>query len=337
MSAFGVFGNIATAGIQAVSNAITSEWNNIEAETRTLQALHANYNLNEQAANNADVRTRKLYYDLYSPEGQVAQLKAAGLSPSLFYGDGGGIAGQTGAQGSGAAGLQPQTFGVNPPNLQELALQNAQIENLNAQTEKTKSETTHQELENDIKELENTEFKTSWTIINAPLYKENGQSYSLYELAGDSYNYETFLKEVRQAAEKSDVHILTMTETEAGQATLRRIYEANNKFERDIAVLSQETVDANFYKAITQELKKQGYESLNAEQAVAQLRKEISQAVLDKAQKDAWNRILDRLGKKGSTGSDVAIVLGLILNNALTNWKLPTVKKGGTININYQK
>lgn len=54
-------------------------------------------------------------------------LKEAGLSPSLYYGNMGGVSGMSAAQGEGANGMNTQTYGVNP-------LIAAQIENVEADT-----------------------------------------------------------------------------------------------------------------------------------------------------------------------------------------------------------
>lgn len=96
---------LAGAAINAGSNFGASVFNNEEAYWREQEARKENYEYSERAAWNADTRTRRLYNDLYSPQAQMEQIKAAGLSPSLFYGDAGGVSGQAGAQGTGAAEL----------------------------------------------------------------------------------------------------------------------------------------------------------------------------------------------------------------------------------------
>lgn len=59
----------------------------------------------ESLAMNADERTRALYNDLYSPQAQMEQIKAAGLSPSIYANSGmAGKSGVSGAQGSGGSG-----------------------------------------------------------------------------------------------------------------------------------------------------------------------------------------------------------------------------------------
>lgn len=109
--------------------------NNTLGGARESDARNENYQLNEMSAANADQRTRNLYHDLQSPQALAQQYKDAGLSPSLMFG-GGGVGGQTtqGAQGGGAAGISPTTFGIDP-------LAGAQLELIKAQADKTKAET----------------------------------------------------------------------------------------------------------------------------------------------------------------------------------------------------
>lgn len=89
----------------------------------------------------------------------VADMRAAGLNPALAYGQGGAVA-PSGAMASGSAGssvdpgrgmsmsdmLQALTF------QKELALKDAQIENVKADTSKKNSETTGTNLDNKVKE-----------------------------------------------------------------------------------------------------------------------------------------------------------------------------------------
>ena len=98
----------------------------------------------DRAAAEADQRTRQLYNDLYSPAARVKQLKEAGLSVGLMYGQGG-------MGGSAAAGAQAQTPSQIPMqaphvepdydalNLISMALDNAlkmaQKRNIDADTE----------------------------------------------------------------------------------------------------------------------------------------------------------------------------------------------------------
>lgn len=119
-------------------------FNNSLAKKREKQARQENYIYNELSAQSADRRTRNLYMDLYSPQAQMEQIKEAGLSPSVYFGDVAGMSGQTGAQGAGASGISPQTFG-----LYDTMLTAAQTELLRAQADKTREETKTERGEND--------------------------------------------------------------------------------------------------------------------------------------------------------------------------------------------
>lgn len=130
---YGGFGLVG-AGVSAAANMRIAKYNNEQAKMREQLARKENYIYGEMSANNADFRTRNLYDDLYSPGAQLEQLKSAELSPSLFYGDGGGISGQAGAQGTGASGVNPQVFGMSPIDLSQIGL-------IAAQTAKVKEET----------------------------------------------------------------------------------------------------------------------------------------------------------------------------------------------------
>lgn len=113
----GLLGSAIGAGINYIFGASAAEHNNALAAKREKEAREANFALNEAAANNADQRTRRLFNDFYSMPAQMMQLKAAGLSPSIFSGGINGMTGTQGAQGSGADGISPNTYGVQPPQI----------------------------------------------------------------------------------------------------------------------------------------------------------------------------------------------------------------------------
>lgn len=308
-----IFGGAINAGIGAINNA----W----ARDLQHEAREENYKLGEKAAENADKRTRALYKDFYSPEALLRQYKEAGLSPSMMFGGTPGQGGTSGAQGSGAQG--PGAV-FSPMSL----LEGAQMANLAASTEKTKAETektkaekanieedtTKKELENAITNLNLIEYQNAWEITNST-WKDptTGNDTSLFELADKHYNYESFLNAIRNT--DTDNLIKRAATTEAGQKVLRSIYESSSKFHRDIAVLSEEEVNAHFQMEIVKKLEEKEFQNLNAEAAVQQLRQEISTNELTQTQKEAWNNLINRLGKKGSTMRDVVVVLGMILGN----------------------
>ena len=101
---------IGTAG-SILQNKIQNE----QSKENIEHAAAVNYGYGEMAADNAQARTKALYSELYSPEAKVKQLKDAGLSVGLMYGQGGagGTSSTPGAQGQGAGGQQgKQPIGI---------------------------------------------------------------------------------------------------------------------------------------------------------------------------------------------------------------------------------
>ena len=100
---------IATAIPTIIGTAGSILQNKIQNEQSKQNIEHAaavNYGYGEKSADNAQARTKALYSELYSPEAKVKQLKEAGLSVGLMYGQGGpgGTSSTPGAQGQGAGG-----------------------------------------------------------------------------------------------------------------------------------------------------------------------------------------------------------------------------------------
>lgn len=152
----GATNNNKNAWFPSVLGAATSIGGTLLNQAFAEKNRERNFYYNEQAAKNADMRTRMLYQDLYSPAAQMKQLREAGLSPSLMYQNGGGNAGASGAQSAGLQGPYPSAQSLDP-------LTFAQIANIAANTEKTKAETlkigadTEFTLTNIIKASEETE------------------------------------------------------------------------------------------------------------------------------------------------------------------------------------
>lgn len=134
------YGAIVGAGISAGANIFGAWLGNKLTKEREEEARAENYKYNEMSADNADARTRALYNDLYSPYAQLQQLKDAGLSPSLFYGDGGGISGQAGAMGSGASGINPHAYGVPNFDFSQVSKTMAEERLLDAEARKANAE-----------------------------------------------------------------------------------------------------------------------------------------------------------------------------------------------------
>lgn len=129
----------AAAAIGLAGTIASGMINNAMSYGMTSNARWQNYNYGERAAANADARTRALYNDLQSPKALLQQYQEAGLSPSLMFSGGGGQGAQpsAGAQGSGAAGITPQSYGVD---LGQVAMQSAQIDLMKADANKANAE-----------------------------------------------------------------------------------------------------------------------------------------------------------------------------------------------------
>lgn len=134
----GLGNNLLGAGIDFLS----ARYNNKMAAEREAAAREENYKYGEMAANAADIRTRELYGDLYSPGAQMQQIKKAGLSPSIYAS--GGIAGKSGvsgAMGTGSGAVGPQTYGINPLAAaqvkSQIDLNKAQARKLNTEADTT--------------------------------------------------------------------------------------------------------------------------------------------------------------------------------------------------------
>lgn len=162
--------------------------NNQASEDR----MKLQYNLNEQAAQNADTRTRLLYHNLYSPKAQLEQLMQAGLSPSVFAGEGAaGKQGVAGAQGAGAGLLGPTYSGFDHFGSDAAAIANviADTKKKNAETEGQEQSNAddpviksyiadRQEAENEADETETREINSAWNNCQAQLTARAGFSES---------------------------------------------------------------------------------------------------------------------------------------------------------------
>ena len=124
-------------------DAVGSVINNLNNELQ----MERTYGYNERAAKNSDARTRALFTDLYSPEAKVKQLKNAGLSVGMMYGQGGvsGTSSTQGAQGAGAGNQQAAQ--VNLSKQLELGMMTAQIKALEAGAKKDNADAKNNSLE----------------------------------------------------------------------------------------------------------------------------------------------------------------------------------------------
>lgn len=139
------WGNVATG---MAMDATGSVINNLSNEVQ----MERTFGFNERAAKNADARTRALFTDLYSPEAKVKQLKKAGLSVGMMYGQGGasGTSSTQGAQGAGAG--NQQAAHVNLSKQLELGMMQAQIKALEAGANKDDADAKNKEQDRLLKE-----------------------------------------------------------------------------------------------------------------------------------------------------------------------------------------
>lgn len=323
---------IAGAIIGGAASVAGSVINNQLAGQRTDIDRRQNYLYGEMQADAADRRTRALYNDLYSPGALLRQYKEAGLSPSLMFGGTPGQGGTTGAMGSNA-GIQTPYMPLSMLEAAQIANITAQTKNVEADTEKKEAETSNvkidtirQEIAKYVEELQAGQYNTEWQIINST-WTEDGKQKSIFEAARDHFNYESFLEWCR--SDKTDETIRKATTTEAGQRILRGIYVSASRFHNDIVTLSSNAVSAQFQQQIIQAMQSTNFAELNAHAAIGYLRQNIETAELTTTQKEAWNNLLEGLGKKGSTTRDIVVVLGMILNNAMSNWRLPNINIQG--------
>lgn len=324
-------GTIFGKGFDFAANMLMTSQSNHMAAERERQARAENYKYGEMAADNANYRTMQLYNKLYSPQAQLGQLKDAGLSPSLFYGDGGGISGQSGAMGTGAGSVSPNVFGYPMTNFGEVAKQAAEIEALKAQTKNTeadtdkkKAETKNVDLENARKELENSQYKDTFEILNQWYATEDGKDTSIFEIAEKSSDFNEFLDRVRKASKESTTsdeynNIRRIMTTENGLKTLREIYTASAKLPRDVAAFVNEQVSAEFAIKVTNALKNSNYANQNAKTLVNELKARDIEATLTDQQKGAFERIIKRY--EDGNAKDLIIVLLTLADKAMKDYR----------------
>lgn len=292
------------------------------SEQQTKDMADYNYMLNEKSADAADKRTRALYEDYMSPSAMLEQYLQANLSPSLMFG-GGGVGGASmpnGAQGEGASGLAPRVF--TPLEAAQTALTVAQTDKIKAETNNVKQDTKQKEIKTELDEMMKNRYKVEFELMTGFVINDDGSETSLYDLAQNFHSYDAFYKHVSEIATGN---LRAYIHSEAGNQILRSIFIARNQMERDINVLSEESVNAKFQESIVKAMKDTDFAKMNAESAIAYLKQNIQTAELTATQKEAWNNLINKLGKKDTTWRDIVIVLGMIVNNAASNWKMPSI------------
>lgn len=223
MAAADYFGNLGTS---LLGGAINSIFGSIMADHNA----SINYKYNEMAAEQADKRQRALYEEYMSPTARMQQLKQAGLSPALYAeGAGGGNSGMTtGAQGAGASGVGLQKF-VDPINMAEIKLKEAQARDLNASADKKEGK--NAEGAANIANLwANAGYKeAAKALTESQKTKADWENYILSETAEISINKAYSLAEsAAYEAQKASYEIISaLAQAEVDEATIQaRIQQA---------------------------------------------------------------------------------------------------------------
>ena len=204
-----------TAVAQAGVNGAFGVLNNFMAAQRETAARAENHYYGELAANAADARTRALYKDLQSPEALRKQYQEAGLSPSLMFG-GGGVGGNLsqGAQGTGASGINPTSYGINPVDLASIELMKAQAKKAEADANNT-NKLSDATLAKIIAETKNTDLKSAGQELTnklsaieneiAEATKDNKIEISTYQVLQADRQFMLMKEELKQEVIKSHI------------------------------------------------------------------------------------------------------------------------------------
>lgn len=183
----GMGNDLLGSAVNAGTSFLTAMYNNKQAEKREKTARKENFEYGEKAADAADARARAQYNDLYSIQAQMQQAKEAGLSPSVYAS--GGLQGKQGigAQGTGASGVSPTIYGVNPIDVSQIRLNNAQARKLNADA-KVQEETGIDKANAEIKKLfaDTISAQASTTFVQAQTEWQN----LMNEFKNESWAYD---------------------------------------------------------------------------------------------------------------------------------------------------
>ena len=229
----------------------------------------------DRAAAEADQRTRQLFKDLYSPAARVQQLKDAGLSVGLMYGQGG-------MGGSGAAGTQAQTPAQIPMqaphaepdydhlNIISMALDNAmkiaQMKNINADTANKQE---------NLPILKQTAELVKEQTENAKLEREKLNA-EVSKITEEKILIKEQQKDTKAAAE------LKQAQKEF-QETQKKIADIQLKYEDDLKYWEVNAMQEN-YEKLFQEARKLGIEADKMEEYMnEQMKLMAAQALQAKA------------------------------------------------------
>lgn len=303
----------------AIASVFGTIYNNAQARKLTAQDRWENHMYGEWAAEKADLRTRQLYSDFYSPQALMSQYKEAGLSPAMMFGGTPGQGGMSGAQGTGAAGLQTPYMPIS-------ILEAAQVANINAQTDKTKAETQNiytdtylKQLQQDWQEWLNKEKTEEMDILWGKWKKEDtGEPTSLYQLAQTFESYEDFLQMVeRQKGSLSEIQ----------RRALGKIWTSAYTLDREVSILTADKLNADFSASLVNALmdKDLDYAKKSATATVQYLEHMIEENKLEKDKKATWNRLLKKIEAKSKSGKDVVLILSMIADRIMTQYHMPNI------------
>lgn len=131
------------SGIGAIVGVMGDEWNRQQTNSANKASQNRQARLNEQMAQRNQQRNKELW-DYTNYENQVAHMEGAGLNKALMYGGSGG--GGTTASGGAGAGVGMATATpvqggqlMAMQNMKEMALMQAQKENIEADTANKKA------------------------------------------------------------------------------------------------------------------------------------------------------------------------------------------------------
>lgn len=291
--------------------------NNLFAIGREKYAREENYKYGEQAANAADERTRALYRDLYSPQAQMQQLKEAGLSPSIYAS--GGLAGQSGhsgAQGTGASGISPDVYGIDPLADSQIKLNNAQAANVNENT-------VEKELENEIKKLTNETFKNEWDLMNLTFggnyNPETGKNdfESWEDIADSCESYEQFKNKMQNEDKfKYNDKLKMFINSQRGEQFLQTIWKQNKEFDKDITNIINEQAKSELELGITKLLNNNDFISKSAQAKKEEIENIVNNLKLDNKERESLNNLVEKVCGEGD---NIGLALLVILRNLLNS------------------
>ena len=305
------------------------------------QAARLNYQYGEKAANNAFGRQMAMYGQTYrdnSPENRVQQLKDAGLSVGLMYGNGAGTGGMgqvsTAPQGDGSGGQQGGRASsaterqMAAQNAFAMGLQQKQVEssvNLqNAQAADLES----QIRERDGQKKENIEANTELTKFNL----SSGQAKLAQEIIGLTLNNEhvkALIEKTGADTERVKVSITeglanvakTLSETELN--ALKKVWGNQEIAQRWTEInIKTEQLKINQQNADTEQEKNQVQRDIadlqdNRKQLQQDLDRELNQAnVNQKDRQKIWSTVM-RMG--GAMNDTFNYYLGGETHGMMTN------------------